>query len=90
MTELFTSARTRELPDNYPFVVQRAYIKQVTEKWSGPAMILFDQVYVILRADLEKLVERHFAHMGNGNAKRAILSVTCSLAGTVKADCDIE
>ena len=68
-----TSARARELPDNYPFVVQREYIKEITEKWGAPAMILFDEVYAILRVDLAKLVEAHFAHMGNGNAKQAIL-----------------
>jgi hypothetical protein len=73
LTEICTSARTRELPDNYPFVVQRGYIKEITNKWSGPAMVLFDQVYMILRDDLAKLVDYHFAHMGNGNAKQTIL-----------------
>ena len=73
LTEICTSARTRELPDTYPFVVQRGYIKEITDKWCGPAMVLFDEVYVILRDDLAKLVEDHFAHMGNGNAKQAIL-----------------
>jgi hypothetical protein len=76
---LYISARTRELPDNYPFVVQWNYIKGFTQKWSPPAMILFDEVYEILRADLGKLVEVHFAHMGNGNGKQAILWVTSSL-----------
>ncbi|KAI9456485.1 P-loop containing nucleoside triphosphate hydrolase protein [Boletus coccyginus] len=68
-------ACTRELPGNYPFVVQRTYIEEITEKWSGPAMVLFDEVYTILRADLVKLVDAHFAHMGNGNAKQAILMI---------------
>ena len=71
--EIRTSAHTRELPDNYPFVVQRAYIKQITDKWSGPAMVLSERVYAILKADLAKLVELHFEHMGNGNAKQSIL-----------------
>ncbi|KAF8434364.1 P-loop containing nucleoside triphosphate hydrolase protein [Boletus edulis BED1] len=66
------NARTRELPDNYPFVVQRAYIKEITQKWSTPAMIFFEDVYAILKDDLVNLVDAHFAHMGNGNAKRAI------------------
>ncbi|KAG6382183.1 hypothetical protein JVT61DRAFT_833 [Boletus reticuloceps] len=65
-------ARTRELPDNYPFVVQRAYIKEITQKWSMPAMNFFEDVYAILKYDLAKLVDAHFAHMGNGNAKQAI------------------
>ena len=73
LTGICARARTRELPGNYPFVVQCAYIGEITEKWSGPAMVLFDEVYMILRADLVKLVDAHFAHMGNGNAKQAIL-----------------
>ena len=36
-------------------------------------MVLFDDVYAILRADLANLVDLHFEHMGNGNAKQAIL-----------------
>ena len=36
-------------------------------------MALFEEVYAILRADIAKLVEDHFARMGNGNAKQAIL-----------------
>ncbi|KAF8553727.1 hypothetical protein OG21DRAFT_1441498 [Imleria badia] len=69
------NARTRELPDNYPFVVQFGYIKEITREWSGPAMVLFDEVYAILRADLAKLIDGHFVHMGNGNAKQAILMI---------------
>ncbi|KAG6374238.1 hypothetical protein JVT61DRAFT_4247 [Boletus reticuloceps] len=65
-------ARTPELPDNYPFVVQRAYIKEITQKWSMPAMIFFEDVFAILKDDLAKPVDAHFAHMGNGNAKQAI------------------
>lgn len=71
--EICTSARTRELPDNFPFVVQRAYIMQITDQWSGPAMVLSEEVYAILRVDLAKLVDLHFEHMGNGNAKQAVL-----------------
>lgn len=72
-----SSACTRELPDSYPFVVQQAYIKEFTQKWRRPAMDLFDRVYAILKADVEKLVEKHFAHMGKGTAKQLILYVIC-------------
>lgn len=41
-------------------------------------MVLSEEVYAILRADLAKLVDLHFEHMGNGNAKQAIMYVTCS------------
>lgn len=43
------------------------------KEWSGPAMVLFDQVCAILRADLAKLVDDHFACVASGNAKQAIL-----------------
>ncbi|KAF9234014.1 P-loop containing nucleoside triphosphate hydrolase protein [Melanogaster broomeanus] len=69
------SARTRELPDNYPFVVQKAYIEQFTKRWKLPAMDLYDAVYRILKADLAKLVEEHFAHLGKGNAKQSVLMI---------------
>ncbi|KAF9222329.1 hypothetical protein BS17DRAFT_881158 [Gyrodon lividus] len=68
-------ARTRELPDNYPFVVQKAYIEQFTKKWRQPAMDLFDEVYAILKTDLTNLVEDHFANMGKGNAKQSVLMI---------------
>ncbi|KAF8839963.1 hypothetical protein BDN67DRAFT_952527 [Paxillus ammoniavirescens] len=69
------SARTRELPDNYPFVVQKEYIKQFTKQWRQPAMDLFDRVHAIIKADLAKLVEKHFAEMGKGNAKQSVLMI---------------
>ncbi|KIJ63497.1 hypothetical protein HYDPIDRAFT_29303 [Hydnomerulius pinastri MD-312] len=69
------SARTRELPDNYPFVVQKAYIAQFTKRWRQPALDLFDEVYGILKLDLASLVEGHFEHVGQGNAKRAVLMI---------------
>ncbi|KAL4066187.1 P-loop containing nucleoside triphosphate hydrolase protein [Scleroderma citrinum] len=66
-------ARTRELPDNYPFVVQKAYIIEVLQKWKKPALNLFDVVYDILRADVEQIVDRHFAEIGRGGAKQSVL-----------------
>ncbi|KAF9222274.1 hypothetical protein BS17DRAFT_735704, partial [Gyrodon lividus] len=69
------SARTREFPDNYPFIVQKAYIEQFTIKWKQPAMDLFDEVYAILKTGLTNLVEEHFANMGKGNAKQSVLMI---------------
>lgn len=68
-------ARTRELPDNYPFVVQKAYITEILQKWKKPAFDLFDIVYDILRADAERIIDRHFAAIGRGSAKQSVLYV---------------
>lgn len=71
----FERARTRELPDNYPFVVQKVYITEVLQKWEKPALDLFDIVYDILRADAEKMIDRHFTAIGRGSAKQSVLYV---------------
>lgn len=68
-------ARTRELPDNYPFVVQKAYIDEFTKKWASPSNILFDQVYDILKKDLDTLVHEHFEKMGRGGALHSVLMI---------------
>ncbi|KAG1746767.1 P-loop containing nucleoside triphosphate hydrolase protein [Suillus paluster] len=68
-------SRTRELPDNYPFVVQKSYIDDFTEKWASPSKILFDQVYDILKNNLSGLVHEHFGKMGKGGALHSVLMI---------------
>lgn len=68
-------ARTRELPDNYPFIVQQTYIKAFTEKWAVPSQLLFDKVCDILKKDLGALVEEHFGKMGRGGTLHSVLMI---------------
>jgi hypothetical protein len=68
-------ARTRELPDNYPFIVQKEYIQEFTEKWASPSKLLFDQVHDVLKEDLSALVQAHFAKMGRGGTLHSVLFV---------------
>ncbi|KAG2121234.1 P-loop containing nucleoside triphosphate hydrolase protein [Suillus clintonianus] len=68
-------ARTRELPDNYPFIVQQTYIEEFTEKWADPSKDLFQAVYDILKDDLGTLVEEHFGKMGRGGALHSVLMI---------------
>jgi hypothetical protein len=56
-----------------PSSYRRQYIEQFTKQWKQPAMELFDNIHAILKADLAKLVEEHFAEMGKGNAKQSVL-----------------
>ncbi|KAG9308604.1 hypothetical protein JVU11DRAFT_11711 [Chiua virens] len=69
------NARTRELPDNYPFIVQKAYIQEFTKEWDLPATHLFESVYTTLKTDLRTLVEAHFAHLGQGAVKQSVLMI---------------
>ncbi|KAG2338315.1 hypothetical protein BDR05DRAFT_893920 [Suillus weaverae] len=68
-------ARTRELPDNYPFIVQQTYIQEFTEKWEIPSQTLFDKVHDILKNDLSVLVHEHFGKMGRGGALHSVLMI---------------
>ncbi|KAL4066184.1 P-loop containing nucleoside triphosphate hydrolase protein [Scleroderma citrinum] len=68
-------SRTRELPDHFPFVVQKAYIAEFVEQWRQPALALFDAVYSILKKDMERLIDSHFVHIGRGGAKQSVLMI---------------
>ena len=77
-------ARTRELPDHYPFVVQKAYITEFVKQWQQPSFALFDAVYDILKKDVENIVNRHFTQMGRGRLKQSVLYVHLALRANPK------
>lgn len=59
-------ARTRELPGNYPFVVQQTYINEYVKEWRSPAHILCRSIYNILSEHLKIIIQKHFAAFGQG------------------------
>ena len=59
-------AKTRELPDVYPFVVTRRLIKQAIEKWAEPSYELFEAEYAILVQRVNEMVENRFASYTHG------------------------
>ena len=65
-TQVECRAKTRELPDNYPFVVTRKLIKEAIEKWSDPAHDLFEAEYAILVGQVNGMLEEHFASFIHG------------------------
>ena len=69
------SSHTRELSDNYPFIVQNNYICEILQAWKEPAFNLFEEVYHILKEDVVKMVDQHFSQMGRGGAKQSVLYV---------------
>lgn len=72
MLTILDSARTRELPDNYPFIVQAAYIADVTAKWYSPALTLFDAVDKVVSSHVNTIVDYHFGHFGRGGLKHLV------------------
>ncbi|OBZ65814.1 Interferon-induced GTP-binding protein Mx [Grifola frondosa] len=54
-------AITRELPDNYPFVVTQQFIVEIIHKWETPAKKLFEAVHNTLVHRVKRLIRTHFA-----------------------------
>lgn len=59
-------AKTRELPDNYPFVVQRKFIEEAIKRWTDPSHELFEAEYAILAERVNGMVEDHFLSYDHG------------------------
>lgn len=67
-----SSSRTRELPGHYPFVVQTMFIKDIVEKWRGPAMHLCRTVTELVQEHLNDIVAKHFGHVGQGHLEHRV------------------
>ena len=61
----YNRARTRELPDNYPFIVHSWYISAFTKKWRQPALDLFHAVHLVLSGQIKVIVADHFGQFGS-------------------------
>jgi len=59
-TNPLTSAVTRELPNIYPFIVQKEYIKAIVEEWDEPAHTLFKIIDEMVKEAILGIVETHF------------------------------
>jgi len=69
------SARTRELPGNYPFVVQETFIKVSIDQWREPSLALCQTVYNTLSVQLKALVKTHFQSFGQGHLEQRIRTI---------------
>ncbi|KII95434.1 hypothetical protein PLICRDRAFT_25913 [Plicaturopsis crispa FD-325 SS-3] len=68
-------ARTRELPDNYPFVVHEGFISEVVEKWNVPSQLLYQSVQRTLTSYVKKVIADHFEAFGNGGLQQRVMLV---------------
>ena len=65
-TKVKCRAKTRELPDNYPFVITRRLIKQAVEKWADPSHELFEAEYTILVERVNRILNERFNSFVHG------------------------
>jgi hypothetical protein len=63
-------AVTRELPNNYPFIVQKEYIIAFVDKWGDPAHALFISTADKLKELTLRVVDTHFGHYTHGYLKQ--------------------
>jgi hypothetical protein len=74
LTATFQSrAVTRELPNDYPFIVQRGYIIDTVSKWDDPTKTLFDFSVKKLKEVTSSVVNTHFDRYAHGNLKQRVL-----------------
>ena len=68
----YSRARTRELPGNFPFVVQQTFIDAIIKEWHAPAQILCKTVHTTVLDHLQGLVEKHFSKFGQGYLEQRV------------------
>jgi len=71
--KLANDARTRELPDNYSFVVSKNLIINATKRWQNPSQVLVEEIYEILTSLVNKLVLKHFGNYAQGGLFNKIM-----------------
>ena len=67
-----TSAVTRELPNTYPFIVQKEYIKAFVEKWDDPAHTLFKTIDEKVKEASLHIVETCFGDYTHSRFKQRV------------------
>ncbi|KAF6746771.1 P-loop containing nucleoside triphosphate hydrolase protein [Ephemerocybe angulata] len=68
-------ARTRELPGNYPFAVQKTFIVDIVKQWKQPALVYLQTVQTFMLAHTKMLVSKHFSEFGQGILEQRVRSI---------------
>lgn len=67
-----TRAVTRELPNNYPFIVQKEYIEVFVKQWDGPAQTLFTAIVERVKEATLRVVDVHFGKYAHSRFKQRV------------------
>jgi hypothetical protein len=68
-------AVTRELPYNYPFIVQKGYIEAFVGKWNDPADTLFKTIDEKVKEATLHIVEAHFGNYTHSRFKQRVFNI---------------
>lgn len=71
-TITFISAVTRELPNNYPFIVQKEYILGFVGQWDEPAQALFTTVVEKVKEATLRVIDIYFGNYTHTRFKQRV------------------
>lgn len=71
----FARAVSRELPNNFPFVVKKRLIISAVEGWGSPSKKLFEITKNELHRRIKEVVEDHFSQYTHGRLKQRVMYV---------------
>ena len=66
------SARTRELPNNFPYIVKKHYIVSIVELWNRPSQQLFDSARKELNKHVKLQIKNHFSPYNHSHLKQRV------------------
>jgi hypothetical protein len=63
---------TRELPNNYPFIVQKGYIEAFVQQWDEPAQTVFTAVVEKVKEATLRVVDTRFGNYAHTRFKQRV------------------
>ena len=69
------SAVTRELPNNFPYIVKKQYIGTIVKLWDRPSRRFFDFARKELIKHVKVAIEEHFSQYAHGHLKQRVMYV---------------
>ncbi|KAI0042655.1 hypothetical protein FA95DRAFT_1610025 [Auriscalpium vulgare] len=79
-------AVTRELPNNYPFLVKKEYISAIVRFWDAPSKRLFEITKKTLVTQVMAVVEDHFGQFVEGGLKQRVTNIIQKYISTIAED----
>lgn len=66
------SAVTRELPNNFPYIVKKQYIGTIVKRWNQPSRLFFDFAKKELKKRVTSQIDVHFSQYAYGHLKQRV------------------
>jgi hypothetical protein len=74
---------TRELPNNFPYIVKKQYIRDIVKHWDKPSRKFFDLAKNKLNKHIKLQIEEHFSQYTHGQLKQRVMYALCCLRANV-------